>query len=756
MKIECTFDSKIFHNPMNKYCIFRMKTDDPLIPKEARGDRIYPDHLIRFSAVGYEIPMTDAVKLTLEGEWEKGKYGLQFVVEKWHEIIPETENGVYNYLSSGLLKGIGSKTAAEIVARFGVNSLKVIENTPEKLLEIRGITPDRLEEIKLSYAESRALRDIMTLLAPFKLTPKAALRIYQHLGPASLEILQKSPYSLCRIPGFGFARVDAIMQKNDCDLHDPMRIQGALFCALDNAGNDGGHLFVEKTKLVEGATTLLNGKIPVPALRVKKEEIEEALNSMVLEGTVVCARDNIYHPRVFAQEDTVAQIISKILIEKPPHEYIQPILEKVKADFQIRLSEKQEVAVNEAFRNNLSIITGSPGTGKTTVLKTILEVYRRLYPEGKVRLMAPTGRASRNMAESTGFKDARTMHNALGLISEEDDGDTKNGNGPLDADLIIVDEFSMVDMWLAYKFFSRIRRGTKMVLVGDPDQLPSVRPGNVFKEMIACGIIPVTVLDQIFRQSKDSFIAHNAKIINRGETNLFYGDDFQFINAKTQEETAMIIMELYCQEVYEHGIEHVQILSPFRHKGDASSEQMNVTLREIINPYTSDEDEVRVGGTSFRVGDRIMQNKNTAQVSNGDLGFIRGVDKSTEAGVDVDFGEERKLKYKAEDMTKLELAYATTIHKAMGSEYEIVLMPMVKSHNIMLSRNLLYTGITRAKKRVILVGQKPALFMAIHRNDITKRNTLLGERICLYYKAMAKSAGIPLPLVLEEKLKKAG
>ena len=403
-----------------------------------------------------------------------------------------------------------------------------------------------------------------------------------------------------------------------------------------------------------------------------------------------------------------------MLIEQPPRELIQPILEKVKEDFKIRLSEKQEAAVNEAFRNNLSIITGSPGTGKTTVLKTILEVYRRLYPDRAILLMAPTGRASRNMAESTGYKDARTMHNALGIISEDDDTDKSKENVPLYADLIIVDEFSMVDMWLASKFFARIKKGAKLVLVGDPDQLPSVRPGNVFKDMISCGLIPVTVLDQIFRQSKDSFIAHNAKIINRGETNLFYGEDFQFINAKTQEETAMMIMEMYCQEAFERGVENVQILSPFRHRGDASSDQMNETLREIINPYTSDEDEVKVGGTCFRVGDRIMQNKNTPQVSNGDLGFIRGINSTGELSVDVDFGEDRKLKYRAEDMSKLELAYATTIHKAMGSEYEIVLIPMLKSHTIMLSRNLLYTGIIQT------LEEKYGMWLAGYYNCLTK------------------------------------
>lgn len=754
VQIECTYESKIFYNPSNKYCIVKMKTSDITVPIEARSNRIYPDNKIRFTAVGYELPFTDAVKLMLEGRWEKGKYGVQLVVEQWKEVIPETEAGVYNYLSSGLLKDIGPATAAEIVSHFGVDALRVIEQEPEKLLEIRGITPERLEEIKSSYAESRTLRHIITLLAPFKLTPKAAMRIYQFFGPACLDILKQSPYTLCRVPGFGFIRVDGIVQKNGCDLHDPMRIQGAVFCALQNAGTDGGHLYLEKTKLLSDTLQLLNGRVLAPNLKIKQEEIESALERMIMEGVIVSAKDNIYTPRVFNQEDTVARIVAKLLVEKPPQENIPLILEKTKQDLNVKLSAKQENAVNVAFCSNISIITGSPGTGKTTVLKTILEVYRRLYPDRKIRLMAPTGRASRNMAESTGFNAAGTMHSHLGLTNEED-GAPQKERGPLDADLIVVDEFSMVDMWLGWKFFSRVRKGAKLILVGDPDQLPSVGAGNVFKELIDCGNIPVTVLDQIFRQSGDSFIAHNAKIINRGETNLYYGDDFQFINTKTQEEAAMYIMELYCQEVYEHGIENVQILSPFRSRGEASSDQLNATLREIINPFTSVEDELRVGGATFRVGDRIMQNKNTEKVSNGDLGFIRAVHNGSEVSVDVDFGEERKYKYKPEDMSKLELAYSMTIHKSMGSEFDVILIPLLKTQMVMLNRNLLYTAVTRAKKKVILVGQKPALFMAIHCNDITKRNTLLGERICLYYQAYAKEAGIALPTVLEEKLKKA-
>lgn len=753
VQIECTYDSKIFYNPSNKYCIVKMATTDTTVPVEARGNRIFPDNKIRFTAVGYELPFTDAVTLNLEGHWEKGKYGMQLVVEQWNEVIPETESGVYNYLSSGLLKGIGTATAAEIVSRFGVDSLRVIEQEPEKLLEIRGITPERLEEIKSSYAESRTLRHIITLLAPFKLTPKAATKIYQFFGPACLDILKQSPYTLCRVPGFGFTRVDGIVQKNGCNLHDPMRIQGAIFCALQNAGTDGGHLYLERSKLLTETMQLLNGRILAPGLRVKQEEAENALEKMITDGIVVSAQDCIYTPRVFNQEDTVARIVARLLVEKPPQENIAALLEQVKRDLNVNLSVKQEDAVNTAFRNNISIITGSPGTGKTTVLKTILEVYRRLYPDKVMRLMAPTGRASRNMAESTGFKDAGTMHSHLGITNEEDD--VPKTNKPLDADMIVIDEFSMVDMWLSWKFFSRVRRGTKLILVGDPDQLPSVGAGNVFKELIDSGIIPVTVLDQIFRQSGDSFIAHNAKIINRGETTLYYGDDFQFINTKTQEEAASYIMELYCQEVYEHGIENVQILSPFRSRGEASVEQLNATLREIINPFTSAEDELRVGGKTFRIGDRIMQTKNTDKVSNGDLGFIRTVDNGSDVSAVVDFGEARKFQYKPEHLSKLELSYAMTIHKAMGSEFEIILIPLLKSQMIMLNRNLLYTAVTRAKKKVILVGQKPALFMAIHCNDITKRNTLLGERTCLYYQAYAKEAGITLPLALQEKLKKA-
>ena len=362
-----TYDRTIFFNPVNKYCILSIKTADKAISANARGKGRYSDHLIRFTAIGYELPRTDAVELELDGEWIESKYGPQLQVEQWREIVPRTTDGVQGYLSSGLLKGIGDKTAAAIVARFGVGTLNILEDHPERLLEIKGITQDKLADIKQSYAESRMLRDLMTLLSPFKVMPKTALKIYQNFGAASMEILKESPFELCRISGFGFRRVDAIVRKTDDRPHDPMRIRGALFCALDDARGKQGHLYVESAELTKAAFKLFNEKIPLPEMRVRQQEIETALQDMILNGAVVSNRENIYAPRVFEWEDTTARKIAKLLTTPPPDVRIDRALAQVKERFSISLSKKQGDAVEMAFRHNLSIITGSPGTGKTTV-----------------------------------------------------------------------------------------------------------------------------------------------------------------------------------------------------------------------------------------------------------------------------------------------------------------------------------------------------------------------------------------------------
>ena len=401
--------------------------------------------------------------------------------------------------------------------------------------------------------------------------------------------------------------------------------------------------------------------------------------------------------------------------------------------------------MQSAFHHSLSIITGSPGTGKTTVLRAIIEVFRRISPDKKLLLMAPTGRASRRMAESTGVTDARTMHSAMALGGEEDAAADKKIK-LLDADLLIVDEFSMVDMWLAQQMFQRVRASCRIVLVGDPDQLPSVGAGQVFASLIKSGEIPVTVLDRIFRQSKDGLIAYNAKFINEGSTRLYYGSDFEFVESGNQQDTAAIIMKLYTDEIKASGIENVQILSPFRSRGEVSADLLNLAIRERVNPFRTEEEDVHLGIKVFRVGDRVMQTKNTEKVSNGDLGFVRSIEtRSDDKRVLLDFGTERLLTYRMEELANLDLAYATTIHKAMGSEFETVIVPVIKPHAIMLYRNLLYTAITRARKKVILVGQKSTLFLAIHKSDISKRNTKLADRIQMYSQVLAADHTTRLP-----------
>ena len=348
-----TYDGTIFYNPANKFCIISVKTADQSVPAEARSNRRYKDHLIRFTAVGYEIPRTDAVELELDGEWAKGKYGVQLQVEQWREIVPRTKNGVEGYLASGLIKGIGPKTAADIVERFGVDTLDILEHQPERLLEIRGITENKLEDIKASYAENRMLQGIMTLLAPFKITPKTALKIYQYFGPTSVEILEKSPFELCQISGFGFRRVDAIVQKSGGDLHDPMRIKGAVFCALDEGKSKRGHLYISSEELEKSALKLLNEKIPVPELRLHQQEVRDMMQEMILNGAIVSVKDNIYLPRVFAQEDETARWIAQRLVTQMPVEHIAPVLEQVKVEMGLRLSAQQEAAVYAAFRHKI-------------------------------------------------------------------------------------------------------------------------------------------------------------------------------------------------------------------------------------------------------------------------------------------------------------------------------------------------------------------------------------------------------------------
>lgn len=746
MPIVALLDKVLYWNAASKYSVLRMKTEDTGVPEVARGPHNPYDHLIRFTAVGYEIPQTSTVKLELDGTWKEGKYGLQYHVERWREVIPPTLEGVRGYLASGLLKGIGEKTADAIVGQFGVDALRILEDQPQRLLEIRGITEERLSQIRASYAENRRMRDLLTLLAPYHVTPAAARRIYEHLGPVCADLVRQSPYHLCQVPGFGFKRVDAIVRKSGGDLSDPRRIRGALLYALEDARAKKGHLYLEGEEWFKSGMKLLNERQPLPQLRVQREQVEAELTGMILDDQIVSNRGNVYLPGCFRQESETARNIVELLLKRPGPVELTHTLEEVKRRLGITLSRRQNEGVRMVFRHNFSIITGGPGTGKTTVLKTVIQVYRRLYPRERLLLAAPTGKASRRMAEATGVAEAQTLHSLLGLYGEEGVNQAQRQE-PLEAGLLIVDESSMMDMWLAHKLFQRLRPGTKVLLVGDADQLESVGAGSVFQELIDCGIIPVTVLDEIFRQAKDSLIAYNAKFINEEKTTLFYGPDFVFQPAESQAEAAELIRTLYREQAEQVGAEQVEILCPFKTEGETSALNLNAVIREAVNPQTGAVPELTFGGKSFRLHDKVIQLKNNYKrklfnrdwqqigegVFNGDVGTVREIGQNR---LVVDY-EGRLAEYTADLLDELELSYAMTIHKSMGSEYSTVIIPLFAAHRLLLTRNVIYTAITRAKKRVILVGEKRALYMAIHSNGKGQRNTQLAQRICLYHKAVA-------------------
>lgn len=740
MGFIAAFDKEIYYNPVNRYSVLRLKTADIMIPQEARSPYKYSDHLIRFTAMGYDLPRNDTVKMDLEGSWVNGKYGLQFEVEQWKEILPSTEQGIRAYLASGSLKGIGGKTADAIVDRFGAHSLEILEHEPERLLEIRGITEDRLEEIKRGYAESRVMRELLLLLAPLKVTPNTAMKILEHFGMNGVELLRESLFRLCEVPGFGFRRVDEIVRNSKGDLHDPMRIRGALFYTIEEARGRDGHLYIETRRLLKEALTLLNENLNVP---LTQEQVEQELIAMINLNVVVSSNNNIYLPQAYKQESETALKVAQMALEVPKPVDLAPVMEQVKSQLGIKLSQRQAEGVEMVFKYNLSIITGGPGTGKSTILLAVIDAYRILYPGGKIALAAPTGKASRRMAETTKVKDAQTLHS---LLSLHGDGDSREEKASLDADLLIVDETSMVDMWLAHQLFTRLKPGTKVLLAGDADQLESVGAGSVFQSLIESDIVPVTVLDQIFRQAQDSRIAYNAKFINEGSSDLYYGPDFTFVPAADQNEAAETVCQLYKNEAARVGIQQLQILSPYRKKGEVSSQNLNKTIQEQINPEVEDKPEIIYGGKTFRLHDRVIQLKNNSKmvlynrqgdiigsgVFNGDVGFVREIRSDT---VIIKF-DDRYAKYPLDDLEDLELSYAMTIHKSMGSEYDTVIIPLLAAHRVLLTRNLLYTAITRAKGRVVLVGQKKALFMAISRTRKGKRNTLLAERARLYHEKL--------------------
>jgi len=742
--IKCFHEKTRYSNGQNGFTVATYKTDDvSLVPTEAVSPYPPNDGRTAFSAVGNFLPTSDGAEIELVGSWVDGKYGKQLKVESCTVEHPKTIEGIVAYLASDIIKGIGPVTAQAIVDKFGVDTLDVIDKTPERLLDISGISEKKYRTIMESYKSSTGLRDIMTALADYGVTPKKAEKIFVTFGAQAVEVVKANPYALCRIHGFGFNTVDQMAAKKGFAPDDPHRVKESAVYVLSVA-QGAGHLYLGSDELTNEAMALLNqkGEDEVVSARVVKQAIYE----LAVETRLQEEDGRIYLPHnYFAERETAA--LAKAMIRPStiktedgddiadPHEVVKVVTLAI-ADAEIAqgitLAANQRKAVYSVITNNFSIITGGPGTGKTTVVKALVDVYKRLGG-GNVAFAAPTGRASRRLSESAG-DEAVTLHSALGLGIDNNGLGAMKASKVIDADLLIVDECSMIDMQLAYQLFKALNYNTKLVMVGDSNQLPSVGAGNVFREFILSGAIPVTKLDIVHRQAQTSRINLNAHSILDGKTSLLYGQDFEFVNAETPEEAADIIKNLYFQNIKEvgsngksYGVYGVQILSPFRDRKVSSATELNKQIQEAVNPKSDDRPEVAVGFKRFRMLDKVLETKNKGDISNGDIGRIMKIEgKDDDCVVTINFGGGRIAEYSMEEMGTVDLAYAMTIHKSQGSECPVVIIPVLQEAFVLLKRNLIYTAITRAKMKVVLVGQKKALFMAIRNSEMAARNTVLG------------------------------
>lgn len=725
----CRFDRAIFQSD-NGYCVFSYSTQDESVPKEARKNSFFSDDKIHFTAVGYHLVSTNVVEVELDGNWEQSKHGLQLSVTTCKQIVPTDQAGVLAYLSSGIIKGVGPEIAKAIVARFGDKTMEVLEKNPQQLLSIRGIAKTKLKSIIASYEETKALSDLMIYLAPFGVSMKKAAMIKEEFGDQSLQIVKTDPFQLCKIKGFGFMTVDSIARKTKVSLKHPMRYAGAINYVLDEA-RVSGHLFLSVDETVGRCYDLLNSDCEAEV--VSEEEIRQAISNERLESRIYVEGTRVYlsYERM-CEVKAAKRIVSMILQEDFDEIFdLDEKIDQAEQTLKQKLAPSQRNAVKVCLSHPISIMTGGPGSGKTTTLRFILDIYKKEYPSNEILLAAPTGRASRRMAEQTGMS-ASTLHSALGLITDEES--PLNDTELLPADLIVVDEFSMVDMRLAYILLERIKPGAQLLIVGDADQLPSVGAGNVLREMIRSEKVPTAVLDTIFRQASNSRIIINAHAINHNDTHLQYGDDFQMLEVQNAEDAAQLVVKNYLQEVSQYGLENVQILSPFRKRGAVASNALNETIRDLVNPASKRKMELKCGSRVFRVGDRIMQTANRNGVSNGDVGLITGMEKvDDEVFVDIRLLDGRELRYSKDMMEDVEFSYCLTIHKSQGQEYPVIIVPLLKEHYIMLRRNLLYTAVTRAKAKVILIGQRQAVYIAIHKCDVGQRNTVLADRIVAYF-----------------------
>jgi exodeoxyribonuclease V alpha subunit len=664
-----------------------------------------------------------------KGGWRMHpEHGQQFEVKSFELQAPSDLVGIQKYLESGMIKGIGAVYAERIVSSFGLDTLEVIDKTPEKLLEVNGIGEKRIERIKTCWLEQRAIRDVMIFLRGHGVSPSYAQKIFKTYGDKSIEKVRGNPFLLAKeIRGIGFKTADAIAQGLGFSHNSPARIDAGIEHTLWELSNDG-HVCYPLQDLIPKVEEIL---------QVPKEEIENRVQALVEKQDLMRENDRAWVKPLYLMELGIARELARL---KNSFCNIRSVLiakamEWVQLKLKIELAPEQITAVSRGIEDKLLIITGGPGTGKSTITKAILSITEKIT--SRILLAAPTGRAAKRMSEITGKK-AFTIHSLLEFNFKT--GKFKhNRDNPLACDLIIVDEASMIDTQLMHHLLKAIPTEARVIFVGDIDQLPSVGPGNVLKDIIQSERIAVVELKKIFRQAAGSLIITNAHRINQGEfpdISHHPGGDFQFIEAENPEEIANIIVDLIVHKLPKshrfHRFDDIQVLSPMK-RGVIGSENLNTLLQKQLNPSPS---PLMRMGRCFHIGDKVMQIRNNyeKEVYNGDVGKIVEIDL-TEQTLKVIF-DERSVSYDFIEMDELVLAYAVSIHKYQGSECLCVIIPIHVSHFKMLFRNLLYTGLTRGKKRVIFVGMKKALAIAIHNQEVLKRHTGLKEAVCQFLPPM--------------------
>jgi exodeoxyribonuclease V alpha subunit len=720
--LEGTLERVTYHNEENGYTVARLAV-------KGRG------YLV--TIVGNMHGLAVGASLKLTGQWQTHtQFGKQFVVEQYAEQLPATVEGIRKYLGSGLIKGIGPVTADRIVGHFGLATLEVIDMAPERLVEVGGVGAVRAEKIASAWAEQLQIKEIMLFLQGHGVSTSLAVKIFKTYGAESIAIVQADPYRLARdIYGIGFLTADKIARQMGVAADSPERMEAGLLYALNELADDG-HVFAPRPELLAKAVELLG--VPAEAVDPGVDRLAATdgvrLDTVEEGGAEVAA---VYLPAFYFAERGVAGRVRAMQATRASRLAAfhgtdwAATMAALDHKLPFPLAERQREAVITALTNKVSVLTGGPGTGKTTTLRAVLQL---LTAQGRsVALAAPTGRAAKRLAETTGVE-ARTLHRLLEFKPSQGSRFLRDRDNPLDVDMVVVDEVSMVDLVLMNALTRALDVTSHLLLVGDVDQLPSVGAGSVLRDLIGSGVVPTVVLDHIFSQAAGSYIVTNAHRINQGQMPLFESDssDFFLFPVDDAEAAAERVVDVVANRIparfgYDP-VADIQVLSPM-HRGAAGVGALNERLQAALNPAGPGKPEVRLGGRVFRLGDKVMQVRNNydKDIFNGDLGRIVALDVEEQV-VTVSFdGVDVPLDYV--EMDEVVHAFACSIHKSQGAEYPAVVMALLPAHYMLLQRNLLYTGVTRARALCVLVGAKRAISMAVKNDQIARRHTALAQRL---------------------------